>query len=119
MSRAPFTREPGAVADAADRARTRAVTVGLVGHATDRPGVLAAMADALSFPASTGRNLDALEDALRDLTWLPEGPVTLVWDDAPLRAADPGAHRTVLSILRSAVDFQVEGPHPLEVVLVG
>ncbi|MFI9006491.1 barstar family protein [Actinosynnema sp. NPDC053489] len=39
-----------------------------------------AIADALSFPAWAGRNLDALYDCLTDLSWLPEGEHVLVWE---------------------------------------
>ena len=52
--------------------------------------LLDAVAEALEFPAWTGRNWDALADALADLSWLPPGPHVLVWA-APerLRANDP------------------------------
>jgi hypothetical protein len=38
-----------------------------------KAGVLDAFATGLEFPAWVGRNWDALDDALRDLSWLPSG----------------------------------------------
>ena len=40
-------------------------------------------------PAWASPNLDGLADVLRDLSWLPVGPVTLRWQPPPeLPAAD-------------------------------
>lgn len=39
----------------------------------DKAGLLDAFADALYFPSWVGRNWDALDDALRDLSWWPAG----------------------------------------------
>ncbi len=39
----------------------------------DKAGILRAMATALHFPGWVGRNWDALEDAMRELSWLPTG----------------------------------------------
>jgi hypothetical protein len=44
-----------------------------VGDGTDKSAVLASFAGALGFPEWVGRNWDALEDALRDLSWWPAG----------------------------------------------
>ena len=64
------------------------------GHAADVPGVAGARpvapsstkADAIraiyravDAPDWAAPNLDALADVLRDLSWLPPGPVVLVW----------------------------------------
>jgi RNAse (barnase) inhibitor barstar len=62
-----------------------------------------AVAAALSFPDWFGRNLDALYDCLRDLSWLPAGEHVLVWS-APevLRDADPDGYRAIAEVLLDA-----------------
>lgn len=58
---------------------------------------------AVGAPRWAGRNWDALADVLGDLSWLPDGPLTLVWrDPVKLRAADPVAYRSAVAVLRSA-----------------
>jgi len=70
--------------------------------ARSKQAAIAAIADALSFPAWFGHNLDALHDCLTDLSWLPEGEHVLVWEggdadveavlaDAAARTARAGA----------------------------
>ncbi|WP_424184869.1 barstar family protein [Actinokineospora sp. G85] len=66
---------------------------------------LDAIAEALDFPAYSGRNLDALFDCLVDLSWLPEGEHVLVWSGSDaLAAADPRAHRGIRSVLEDATE---------------
>lgn len=70
----------------------------------DKAGLLAAFADAGQFPEYTGRNWDALQDNLGDLSWL--GPaegylVVLVGWDAFVLEAPPDA-AVVESILVAA-----------------
>ena len=96
-------REPAGTAPAVEAARDRAALVAVVDGAADRATTLSAFGRALSFPAYYGHNLDALEECLRDLSWLPAGPVELVWADGPLRSADPGTHDVVTAILADAV----------------
>jgi RNAse (barnase) inhibitor barstar len=59
-----------------------------------------AVAAAMSFPGWFGRNLDALYDCLRDLSWLPAGEHVLVWI-APevFREADPDGYRAIAEVL--------------------
>lgn len=42
-----------------------------------------------------------------------------MWEDGPLRAADPRTHGTVVEILDGAVAAQAGGDRPLTVVLAG
>ena len=42
--------------------------------APDKAAILEAIGRGLAFPAWVGRNWDALDDALRDLSWWPAGP---------------------------------------------
>ena len=57
---------------ALERAGWAAAVVDLAG-AADKSAVLEAFARSLAFPAWVGRNWDALDDALRDLSWWPAG----------------------------------------------
>ncbi len=57
----------------------------------------------LRAPAWAAANLDGLADVLRDLSWLPEGPVVV---DVP-------ADERVEAVLRRAVDETAAGPRPL------
>ena len=74
-----------------------------------RPGIqnkadlLAALAESLRFPEYFGGNWDALQECIRDLSWLPAGSVVLKHHDLPLDA-DPSGVKTYLSILKDAVD---------------
>jgi RNAse (barnase) inhibitor barstar len=70
---------------------------------TDKPTLLARMADALDIPDDRGRNWDALSDALRDLAWLPApGHALLVADAHDLREADEASFDTLLALLDEA-----------------
>src|SRR5690606_10892694 len=50
-----------------------AVRVVDLNEVRDKAGILEAFERALSFPDWVGRNWDALDDALRDLSWWPPG----------------------------------------------
>ena len=66
--------------------------------------LLAILAQRLKFPPWAGRNWDALEELLRDLSWLPHGPVTLIHSDLPFGPG--GEHRsTYLAILGEACRY--------------
>ena len=66
--------------------------------------LLRTLADELRLPDYFGYNWDALEECLRDLSWLPEGNVQIRHRDLPL---SPGSQdrRTYLHVLRSAAAF--------------
>ena len=102
---------------ATTRARDRARTVGVVAEAADKQSTLAAIGRALHFPDYVAPNLDALEESVRDLSWLPVGPVELVWADGLLRAADPPTHRVIGEILDGA--SRADGERPFRVTRVG
>src|SRR6266481_500707 len=53
------------------------------------------------FPDYCGNNWDAIEECIRDLSWLSPGTIVLVHNDLPLRD-NPAALRTYLSILEDA-----------------
>jgi hypothetical protein len=94
-------------------------TVDLRG-AADKPAILEAFARGLDFPSWVGRNWDALDDALRDLSWWPAatcGRVILVcgW------SRSPGAPLADLAIARDVLDTAVaawaQSEAPLVVLL--
>lgn len=65
--------------------------------------MLNAIAAALSFPDYFGHNLDALADALRDLSWLPDGEHVLIWSSPhTLREADPQVYQVIREVLDEA-----------------
>lgn len=82
----------------------------------DKESALDAIASALSFPDYFGKNLDALYDLLRDLSWLDECEHVLIWT-APetLRDADPSGYTGIERTLRDAAAAGNES-RPLTVV---
>ena len=71
---------------------------------TDKAGLLAAFADAGQFPEYTGRNWDALQDNLGDLSWLgpADGYLVVLVGWAGFAAAAPADAAVVESILATA-----------------
>jgi RNAse (barnase) inhibitor barstar len=89
------------------------LVVRLGGRLRRKQDLLRALADGLSFPGYSGDNWDALEECLRDLSWLEAASgVVLVHKRLPL--ADEQQRETYFSILRNA---QKTGRLPLRVVL--
>ena len=80
--------------------------------------LLRILADKLRLPGYFGGNWDALEDALRDLTWLPAGRnVVIVHEDLPFGAG--GENRGIyLAILKNAAEhWGANGQRAFQVVL--
>jgi len=115
-----ITRTAVSAARVATDARLRGATVGVVEGRAEKRALLAAIGRALRFPSYYGVNLDALEECLRDLSWLPAGEVVLVWDGSEaLRAADPMAHRGLLEVLAAATEQTAAGDRPVRAMLTG
>ena len=71
-----------------------------VAPATTKRDAIGAVYAAVQAPAWAAANLDGLIDVLRDLSWLPPGPVVLHWPDAErLPADDERASRAALDIV--------------------
>jgi hypothetical protein len=86
----------------------------------DKAALLEAVAGALGFPAYFGRNWDALEDGLRDLSWLAGDGAVLLWTPVdPLVEADPDAWRVALDVLRDVAAWWAGEGRPFLAVLGG
>jgi hypothetical protein len=65
-------------------------------------------------PRWAAANLDALADVLRDLSWLPEGPVEV--RVPPADALDETGRLRLLPVLLQAVDETADGPRPVRLI---
>ena len=86
----------------------------LVEAATTKAAVVRAIYRAVDAPDWAAPNLDALADVLRDLSWLPAGPVVLVWPRPGARDAD-----AIVDVVREVAAESVGSQRPLTVYLVG
>jgi RNAse (barnase) inhibitor barstar len=79
----------------------------------DKAGLLAAFAEALSFPDWFGGNWDALEDCLMDLSWLDApGHVIVLKDCDALMEENPDDFTTALEVFDGAATYWHETEHP-------
>lgn len=84
----------------------------------DKPALLDALAAALDFPPTFGRNWDALADSLGDLSWLPAPGYILLLDHADgLREAAPQDFDTLLESLEDAARSHASDGVPFWAVL--
>ncbi len=75
--------------------------------AASKPAILEALSTELRFPAWFGDNWDALQDAVCDLSWLPEsrGIVLVVEGTDVVRATAPDELDTLIEVLRAAATY--------------
>jgi RNAse (barnase) inhibitor barstar len=86
---------------------------------TDKPALLARLAETLEFPEWFGGNWDALEDCLTDLSWRPGvRHVLLVERFEALRAARSDDFGTLLDILEASAAYWSERGRPFFAVLI-
>jgi hypothetical protein len=86
----------------------------------DKGAFLDASARALRFPGYFGRNWDAFEECLNDLSWEPAGRQLLLFEDAGrFAAAEPAHFATALAILQNVVANRQATAAPLVVLLRG
>ncbi|MGH3784516.1 MAG: barstar family protein [Pseudonocardiaceae bacterium] len=103
-------------ARALEQARARGALAHLLGPVTSKAEALDAIGTALNFPAWYGRNLDALEDCLADLSWQPAGEHVLIWTGyRQLEAADPDGYHAIVAVLNDAT--AAGSGRPLSVLL--
>lgn len=70
----------------------------------DRAGLLEAWAASVGAPEWVGRNWDAMDEAMRDLSWArAERYVMIVTGASALASAEPNTWHTALDILRTSV----------------
>jgi len=81
-----------------------AIVVRLPRGIRSKEKLFAIFADKLHFPRYFGKNWDALEECLRDLSWLPTNrTIAIVHEDLPFGAG--GANRGIyLDLLRSVLE---------------
>ncbi len=76
--------------------------------------LLAIYARELKLPKYFGWNWDALDECLRDLSWLPEGRIALVHADLPLR--NPQSKAIYLQLLCDVCSATAESERPIGIV---
>jgi Barstar (barnase inhibitor) len=91
------------------------------GVAEDRVDLLDRFAEALRVPWAFGRNWDALDDVLRDLSWLDpaDGYVVVLEGWAGVAERIPDDAEVVLAIVASAAEWRSEAGLPPLAVITG
>lgn len=85
---------------------------------SDKDSFLRACADAMAFPAYFGRNWDAFEECLTDLSWAPANGYIVLYDHvAPFIRQSPKDWAVARDILTDAVEYWRRTPTPLSVLL--
>ena len=86
----------------------------------DKRAFLDLCAVEFTLPSTFGRNWDALQDCLYDLSWVPATRGYLVvydhWQD--LSGGDPAAHGVVLDIFEQAVTYWRNTATPMSVLMM-
>ena len=86
----------------------------------DKASFLAACADAMQFPAYFGRNWDALDDCLNDLSWAPASGYIVLYDEvARFSRGQPGEWASARAVLVDAVSHWTVTGTPMYVLLRG
>jgi len=79
------------------------------GAMVDRASMFDEFATACDFPDWFGRNWDAFVDCLRDLSWLPDAPVVVLWQRSGVFAsAAPQVWSQAGRLIDSAISARVE-----------
>ena len=81
---------------------------------SDYGDVIAAIYAQVRAPVWAARNLDGLADVLRDLSWLPDGPVELRLPD--LSALTSSESIRLSAALRTVATETARGRHPLHIL---
>src|SRR5215210_353127 len=129
MKRAPITADRcGVYQTPADGSSMRAHFAGSgadcfdidLARARTKEQLLDAFARSLSFPATFGRNWDALADALQDLSWMPARAYVLhLQDAASIRRALGAQWQTALEVLSATATYWKRRGTPFIVVIDG
>ena len=83
------------------------------GAMTSRASMFHEFAVACDFPAWFGGNWDAFADCLRDLSWLPQAPLVILWQRAGVfEERAPGIWTTANTVIATAIEDRVEAGLP-------
>ncbi|BBC00354.1 MULTISPECIES: barstar family protein [Bradyrhizobium] len=94
---------------------TAAARADIPENVTSKAALLATLAAQLRLPDYFGNTWDAFEECIRDLSWLPHGPVFVAHADVPL-ISDVSNAMTYVAILNDAVcKMSRSADHPLSV----
>lgn len=99
-----------------DELRRRHRDLRVIAPARTKDALLAAIYLAVDAPDYAAANLDALNDIVHDLSWLPEAAVHLAWVANP--ALPGGVQRQVKAILDDAARDSARSKRPLHVYYV-
>ncbi len=84
----------------------------------DKPGFMAVAGAAMSFPAYFGRNWDAFEEMICDLSWVPAAGYVLLYTDVyRFAGARPAEWNIALDIFHHAVHAWAAQDVPMYVLL--
>lgn len=95
--------------------RSAAVLVDVPADLASKQALLSTLATGLNFPDYFGENWDALDECMRDLSWLPTGHVIVKHADVPL-VNDVRSARIYLALLADAVRIMSKSDHPITIV---
>ena len=76
-------------------------TILVPSHLENKAALLVFLAQAIPLPDYFGKNWDALEECLADLSWLPGSKLTLEHEELPLKR-EPTNQQSYLLVLASA-----------------
>ncbi|MCC7163466.1 MAG: barstar family protein [Anaerolineae bacterium] len=86
----------------------------------DKKSFLEKIAAAMSFPAYFGKNWDALNDMLADMSWAQPGGLIILWQSPErFRRDAPEDWEVALELFRTAVEFWSGANVPYYVLLRG
>jgi Barstar (barnase inhibitor) len=88
-----------------------------VAPAATKRDAIGAVYAAVQAPQWAAPNLDGLIDVLRDLSWLPPGPVVLHWPDQSQLPADD--ERAIRAALHTVAEETAETDRPVSVEYPG
>jgi RNAse (barnase) inhibitor barstar len=107
------TRESGATLAAAAAAKGYGVYRVDLGGVADKADLMERLQRALRFPEWFGRNWDALEDCLTDMSWHDDvGYVLLLTGGADLRRREKALFHTLVDVLKAAADYWLGAERP-------
>ena len=85
-------------------------------NAANKEELLNALAHELRFPDYFGHNWDALDECLRDFSWLEERRIVLLHEVLPSRLIENDLRKYIEILARCARDWKLTEEHELVVV---